>query len=313
MDISIIICTRNRARSLKQTLEAINRVNPVPGLTAELIVVNNGSTDDTEQVLRSAVFSEIKFRAIVEPRKGLAVARNRGVREAAGEILVFTDDDIVPSQHWLEKMVAPLLARQCEGVAGRIELAPELRRPWMVSQHKVWLAADDQPEAGKLQLVGANMAFHRSVLERVPAFDEELGAGALGSFEETLFSWQLSEAGLRLRYAPDAVVVHYPDASRLLRSSWLDAARLQGVSAAYVCYHWQQEDLPLPLWRLNFLKFKLFVRRLFSSPAAMNAEGIAAWEMSYVCEMEKQRGFLNERRRPRNYLKRALIKTARAA
>ena len=214
----------------------------------------------------------------------------------------------MPAKDWLEKMAQPLLKRECDGAVGRVELAEELRRPWMTKTHTGGLACYDGPEDRPLEFLGANMGFHRSVLERVSAFDTEIGAGALGVFEDTLFSWQLAEAGFRLRYIPEASVTHYPDPTRLKYRHALSASRSFGASKAYVLHHWRHEHVSLPGLRNFYYSLKLALRRLLKSPRAWDEEGIDSWEMSYVAEMEKNKQFLIESRRPRNYSKRGLRK-----
>jgi glucosyl-dolichyl phosphate glucuronosyltransferase len=242
----------------------------------------------------------------LEPAQGLSRARNSGVAASHGEIILFTDDDVVPAKNWLEKMGRPLLERECDGAVGRVELAKEVCRPWMTQPHKGGLAFYDGPGDRPLEFLGANMGFHRSVLERVPAFDPELGAGALGVFEDALFSWQLAEAGFRLRYIPEASVTHYPDPTRLLRRNSLSASQRFGASKAYVLHHWRHENVSLPRLRNCFYGLKLGLRRLLEPPPSLDAEGIAPWEMTYAAEMEKNRQFLIESRRSRNYAKRGL-------
>lgn len=310
MKASIIICTRNRAKSLAQTLEAFREMDVPNGLEPELLIVDNGSTDHTAGVARKHSAGTIPVRYLSEPSPGLSKARNSGLAASEGEIILFTDDDVEPDKNWLRYLSASLVRRDCDAVVGRVELAKDLHRPWMSDQHKVSLAVYDGPGNEPLQLIGANMGFHRSVLKRVPGFDSELGAGALGFAEEALFSWQLAEAGFRLRYCPEAWMVHHPDASRLVRSSWLSNGRKHGASMAYLLHHWFHENLPSPMLRYYYVALKLRLRRLLEPPPPPNAEGIAPWEMSYVSEMEKCRQFLIERLRPRNYSKRGLCKHA---
>ena len=305
MNASIIICTRNRADSLAKTLAALERLAIPPGLHPEILVVDNGSTAHTAKVVRQHPAARISIRGLSEPVPGQARARNAGLAASSAELILCTDDDVVPAMDWLKLMTAPLAQGKCEGVAGKVKLAEELRRPWMIGMHVGWLAAyNGHPQ----QLIGANMAFHRSVLEKVPKFDVELGPGALGYIDETLFSWQMLEAGFGLKYIPEAFVVHYPEPSRLLRSSWLSAGRKHGASHAYLLHHWQHHTIPLPALRRCYVAAKLRLRRLVQPPPPLNGEGIAPWEMSYVAEIEKCRQYLKERQRPRNYSKRGLRK-----
>jgi GT2 family glycosyltransferase len=249
----------------------------------------------------------------MESSPGQSRARNAGIAATGAELILFTDDDVAPAPDWLERITGPLLRRECDGVVGRVELSPQIARPWMTLQHQISLAVCDGPRNGVLQLVGANMGFHRSVLDRVPAFDVELGPGALGFADDTLFSWQLAEAGFRLRYVPEAFVVHSPDTSRLSRSSWLATGRKHGASLAYLLHHWHHEAVPAPGLRGSYMAFKLRLRRALTPPQPLEAEGIPAWEMSYVVEMEKCRQFIKERNRPRNYARRGLARNGHSA
>jgi glycosyltransferase involved in cell wall biosynthesis len=274
----------------------------------EILVVDNGSTDPTAEVVKPFSSGRIPARYLAEPVPGLSQARNAGVAGSQSEVILFTDDDVVPARDWLERMGGPLLRRECDGAVGRIELAGEVCRPWMTSTQKAGLAAYDGPGDGRLQFVGANMAVHRSVFAQVPEFDTEIGAGALGMFEDTLFSWQLAEAGFRLRYIAEASVTHYPDPSRLQRRHCLASGRNYGASQAYVDYHWKHEKMSRPRWRHLYVALKLRLRRQLQPPGPLEAEGIAPWEMSYVAEMETCRQFVIESQRPRNYARRGLRK-----
>jgi GT2 family glycosyltransferase len=313
--VSVVICTHNRAAGLARTLESLKMCRIPSGWSAEVIVVDNASTDDTAGMLRNNTPKNAVLRYAYEPKQGLSNARNAGLANARGEIILFTDDDVLVAEDWVEQMVFPMVNGKCDAVTGQVTLAPHLIRPWMTPMHKVWLASSSDAELheGKKELIGANMGFRRSVLERVPAFDPELGAGALGAAEETLFGWQLSQAGLRVECAPNARVVHHLDASRLQRNCWLDGARKRGRTQAYLAYHWEHRDLRTP--RLEWLSYwtRLQLRRILQPPEPLECEGCPAWEMSYVLHMEKCRHFCLERRRPRNYSQRGLVKRSQKA
>ncbi len=269
----------------------------------EILVVDNGSTDKTAEVIHKHSTNRIPVCYISEPQTGLSYARNTGLAASCSDIILFTDDDVSPSGGWLESIATPLLQRKCDAVVGSIDLAPEVCRPWMTHEHKSNLT---EFHGEPFQLIGANMGFHRSVLDRVAEFDTELGAGALGFAEDTLFSWQLVEAGFGVKYVPEASMIHYPDTSRLARSNWLSLGRRHGASMAYLLHHWFHEVLRSPRLRYLFLTLKLRLRRLLQPPIPLDAEGIDPWEISYVGEMEKCRQFMIESRRPRNYSKRGL-------
>src|SRR5258708_4953396 len=100
MLVSILICTRNHAASLRETLHSLAQVHLPETLSCELIVVDNGSTDDTAAVVRSSAFPQIPVRYLHEPRPGKGHAYNTGLAEARGNILLFTDDDVRLPRQW---------------------------------------------------------------------------------------------------------------------------------------------------------------------------------------------------------------------
>jgi glycosyltransferase involved in cell wall biosynthesis len=307
-DISVIIATRNRAESLSRTLASFKDVTVPAGVSAEILVVDNASNDGTPAVVKDAKPKNVEVRYLYEGRKGKSNALNSALAQARGRIMLFTDDDVLPAKDWLEHMSGPLLARDCDAAGGCTKLAKEICRPWMTKTLKAGLAFFDDPGYGPVEFIGANMGVHRSVFERIPAFDPEIGPGALGLYEDTLFSWQMAEAGFRLRYIPEAFAVHHPDPTRLLRRHCLSASRAFGIGKAYALHHWRHEEVPFPRLRNCYFALKLRLRRFLEPPPPLDAEGIPPWEISYVAEMEKNRHFLIERQRPRNYSKRGLRK-----
>jgi glycosyltransferase involved in cell wall biosynthesis len=219
--LSIVVCTCNRAATLSRTLEAIGAVT-LPA-ESEVLVVDNGSTDETKATVRLArPANALPVRYVREPPRGAARARNAGLRDAAGEMIVFIDDDVRPERDWLLRLTSPILADEADAIAGGVRLAPHLLRAWMTGYHRAWLASTDAPDPHQpSRVVAANMALSGKVLGRVPAFDPELGTGALGNGEETLFTLQLREAGFRIAGAFESVVEHHFDESRLQRRQWL--------------------------------------------------------------------------------------------
>lgn len=308
--VSIIICTCNRSAALRNTLESLGKVRVPSEWKVEVIVVDNASTDDTASSVQSFTLGNATLQYLFEPKTGQSNARNAGLAHARGEFILFTDDDVLHSEDWLEQMLSPLLHDGCDAVTGQITLASHLMRPWMTPMHKWFLASshDAQPHNGSCELIGASMGFRRSVLKRVSAFDPELGPGTLGFGDDTLFGWQLTEAGFRIDYAPKARADHHLDSSRLRRAQWLDAARKRGRTEAYLRYHWEHADIRSPYTKWLWYWLKLRVRSILQSRPPLQGEGCPNWEMSYVLHMEKNRQFCLERRRPRNYSRRGLIK-----
>jgi len=228
--------------------------------------------------------------------------------EARGDIILFTDDDVRPAENWVEGMCGPILEGKADAVAGGVVLAPELERPWMAPMHRAWLAASVRLDPrNPQQMIGANMAFARSVLTKVPAFDPELGPGATGGGDDVLFSFQLKEAGFRLISAFDVAVVHHFQRIRFKRAQWLSAARCHADTQAYLAHHWHHEQMGLV--RLRYWKASaLLALYQLRQPKPPPAEGCSPMELRLRVAALTHRKFLEERRRQRNYELRGLIK-----
>jgi glucosyl-dolichyl phosphate glucuronosyltransferase len=300
--VSIIICTRNRADNLRQTLVSMDSVDVPVGLNPEILVVDNGSTDGTAMVVKRHKSSKVPIMHVFEATPGLSHARNTGLSRSKGDVILFTDDDLRFPKTWLSSMTTPIVEQKADAVGGSVELAPHLLRPWMKLTHRTWLASTERFDPSEpRELVGANMAFSRKILDTVPSFDTELGAGALGFCEDTLFSWQLRKAGFKISEASDAKVIHHLDVSRILRSNWLSAAKARGRSLAYLLHHWEHGQIGAPKLVATYLSMKLRLRRVVQPPPALDQEGVPLWEMSYVMDIDRCRQFAVERSRPRHY------------
>jgi len=307
-DISIIISTFNRAQSLYQTLKSLGEVKVPDRCRAEVIVVDNASTDATATVAQSARLENMQNVYLFEPRKGKSNALNSGLAAARGETLVFIDDDILPSEDWLQEIMDCFDKTHCDALVGKVKLAPDLERSWMGKLEKNYLAITDFESGEPIHWVGANAAFLRPCLRRVRQFDPELGSGALGNAEDTLFGQQLVEAGFKMIHAARAVVIHEPDKSRLTHRAWLHAARLRARSQAYVCHHWRHFEIKGAALKWLWFLTKLKIRSILRPPLPPGAEGCPRWEWSYVHGMTFYRHYCIERRRPRNYAMHGLEK-----
>lgn len=308
--VSIVICTRNREESLKRTLQTSARIRVPDDLPAELLVVDNGSTDGTAEVVANAVFANLPVRYVWEPRTGQCHARNTGIRAARGDIILFTDDDVRPPAGWIEGMCRPIADGRADAVAGGVRLAPHLEAPWLVGDLRGWLACTDglidpvEPQ----RLVGANMAFGRHVLEAVPSFDTELGPGALGFFDDTLFAEQLLRAGFRIAGALDVAVEHHPDMSRFGHDHLLALARKLGSSSAYRYRHWCHGRIRLAPAKIVYYLTIHLLHEVWSLASCRRQEMPARNQLNANFQLSLVWGYLRERRRPPNYQRYGLVK-----
>lgn len=218
-DLSIVICTRNRAGQLRGTLDSLLAMKSA--LSWEAILVDNASTDGTAAVIRSASAAEPRIRYFREDRIGLGAARDRGWREAAAELLSFTDDDCYLAEDYVDSVLAAFRDRPDVGVlGGRILLFdPEDARVTIDERdHPVEIAPHSFVVAGALK--GANLSFRRKALQAIGGFDPELGAGTPFPCEDIDAVAAVLWAGFRGRYDPRPLVHHHhrrrlPDVPRL--------------------------------------------------------------------------------------------------
>ena len=307
MRISVVITTRDRADDLRETVRSLGNVVVPDKCEAELLIVDNASQDHTPAVIAEAALPNMTVRGLHEPKPGQSNARNLALLESRGDILVFTDDDLRYSPDWLEAMAGPLLRGEADAATGAMQIAPHLERPWMEPLHRMWLAAPPEGTFASLEMVGANMAFWREVLTQVPRFDPELGPGALGFADDTLFGYQIQRAGYRLQPVPLRAEHHFlPE--RLTRASYLSHAKKLGMSWAYVAHHWDHRSARLARWNLLRKMGQLAVWRGTHRAEVEKTEGMHPAEMHHLRSLHIYGHSLIERRRPRNYEQYGLVK-----
>lgn len=221
--LSLVVCTRNRGARLPETLRALAAVRSAHAW--ELVLVDNGSTDETPRILRDfAAVAPVPVTLVHERRAGLANARNAGVAAARAPILAFTDDDCYPEPDFVDRWLDVFTDRRVGYGAGRILLHDPADAP-------VTIRTDPAPRrirprshvrAGLVQ--GANMAFRREVLETAGGFDPALGPGAPFNCEDVDIAARASALGFEGGYFPGPVVRHHhrrrpgPELERLLHS-----------------------------------------------------------------------------------------------
>lgn len=282
------------------TLESINHVH-LSELKVELLVVDNGQSCPVDEITNS--FSKrARFKVIYlrEPRKGKSRAFNHAFRLSRGRVLASTDDDVRFDADWLIKLVAPVLTGKYTAVSGWVEMARHLRREWLTPKDYNFFACSHAAQQPHFPgLVGANMAMAREAMERISGFDEELGPGALGFGEETLFQYQLEDMGLSVGPAYDAVLEHHFDPARLEFSAMLSAAHTYGRVNGYMAYHWHGDRCFAPRFRCTWKQYKMRCR--LEGKNSVISQGIdhLALRLSQGCGRMDQ--YFAESRRPRRY------------
>jgi glycosyltransferase involved in cell wall biosynthesis len=202
MAASVIVCTYNRSPLLKRLLEAL-ACQTAAADTFEIIVVDDGSVDDTAAVCRSWAARMPNMRYIpMECNSGLSAAGNRAAAEAGGEYLLFTDDDCIPHPCWVETMCAAL--KEFPIAAGAV-VSP--RSDYFKLCHNIAQFYPFMPgqKSRRLDFIaGANMGFQAGVVKEIGAFD----TGTVIPDMEYILRARMK--GLSIHYAPEAVVTHDP-------------------------------------------------------------------------------------------------------
>ena len=276
--VSVVICTRNRPEALEKCLSSMRSLSPQPN---EIVVVDNDPSSGLTRAV-TAAFREVRY--VPEPRPGLSAARNTGIRNCAGAIIAFTDDDVMVHPGWIGAIRGVLHDPDVIATTGLIlpaELATAAQYAFQVDAWDWGYRALDFDRSffsstRRLGVpvwrvgAGANMAFRRKAFERVGFFDERLGAGASGCSEDSELWYRLLAEGYRCRYEPTAVVFHTH------RSDWKGLSDqayyyMRGHVAALLFQfdhyrHWgnlYRAFLALPFYfmRLAFRSLKRTVRR----------------------------------------------------
>ena len=205
--VSVVVPVLNGARTLQRCLGALERLDPAP---SEVLLIDNGSTDGSLGLLRAFAGRRSGARALEEPRRGAAAARNTGIRAATGDVVAFTDSDCEPDSGWLDHLIRPFTDAHVGAVAGRVAAARAgsitelfsalytLQSPDLPARLTHWT-----PWQGGFPT--ANLAVRRRRLEELGGFDERMEIYG----EDYDLCARLYTAGAEVAYQPEAVVVHH--------------------------------------------------------------------------------------------------------
>ncbi|WP_319405982.1 glycosyltransferase [uncultured Desulfosarcina sp.] len=210
MDFSIIICTFNGSKRLPLSLESIKRLVVPEKSTGELIVVDNNSTDRTRSVVESfGPDMPFPVRYCFEPLQGLSYARNTGIKQAAGEVVVFTDDDCIVEPNWIVEILTEFRNDpDLMVLGGRVELYNKKDKPVTLRRLNEKRSFSSAIQTFTL-LPGCNMAFRKVVSDTIGLFDVNYGAGRkIPSAEDSDFFYRAYGKGYKMAYFPNILIYH---------------------------------------------------------------------------------------------------------
>jgi glycosyltransferase involved in cell wall biosynthesis len=289
MFISVVICTRNRADSLRDTLESLFCATSLEAPDWEVLVVES-STDHTGETCK-----EFKqrypehFRFLTEKKLGKSNALNAAIVAAKGDILAFIDDDVLCAPDYLQGIRTVFTTYSADAAQGRVLLDCEGGWPnWLDTDHLA-LMADLRDYGDEVidfhgTLCGTNMIVRAEVFPKVGGFAPELGPSGVGMWEDTEISLRMRQAGCRKIYAPQVLVRHQWPRGRLTKSFLRSRFFGQGRAEAYYA------ALPVSLFRFGLYVVKDSVSKELAA-LWYRCAGRPALALRSQCEARSHAGF----------------------
>jgi GT2 family glycosyltransferase len=287
--VSVIIPVLNGEKTIGDCMASLLRTD-YPPERHEILVVDNGSTDRTAEIVKN-----LPVQYLREERRGAPAARNTGIKASRGELVAFTDADCVVTRGWLGELVRTFDEDRVGGVAGEIFPYPPntsaeryAARVRSLSPQK-YLSRPLLPFA-----VFANLAFRRDVFDRVGHLDEAITMGAEATDFCTRF---LRGTGLKLKYAPNAVVFHRyrATARRFFKQQWNYG---RGHALLHIKY---RREIPWS-WRQSVVAYRevaraagaLVVSGLHYGLRGGRAEDVYFSYFNFLKKLAERLGFIRE-------------------
>lgn len=225
--ISVVIPTYQRRDSLKRTLDSLNGQDISERF--EVIVVSDGCTDGTDEMLADADQWEFALLALSQQNAGAGAARNRGIASVSADVIVFLDDDMVAAPNFLSTHLAEQSGHENTAVIGPMMTPPEgglsFWVQWEQQNLEKQYAAMDRGdwEATSRQFYTGNASIPTAAVLAVSGFDEDLRRD-----EDTELAWRMSQEGTAFAFCNAAVGYHHAERSF---ESWCAIARSYGSTA----------------------------------------------------------------------------------
>ena len=270
---TLIICTYNRCQNLKVTFESLIKQECDWDSVAEIIVVDNNSKDGTAKLIDSYASSfKTKLIHLKELQQGKSYALNLAIKESQGDVLAFTDDDVILDAHWLDEIIRFFNTNEVDVLGGRVLPEYPSQTPQWVKDNQYNLRGPivsyDLGEdiiayhSGKItDFIGANVIYRKNVFDKVGLYNTDLGVGRGTLSEDTEMFARAVKAGERIFYNGKALVWH-PVVLKRLTLSYIAKWNYQhGKSTAFLDPVINKQEVPtiagIPrhLYKCIFIKF----------------------------------------------------------
>jgi GT2 family glycosyltransferase len=291
---SVVICTHDRGALAVRAARAAYA--QAQACDAEVLVVDNASAAEAATAL-AALAADLgpRLSVVREATLGLSAARNRGLREAAGRVVVFLDDDAVPHPDWLAALLAGYEHPSVVCVGGPVRLAfPGAAPSWLTPPLlAAYSAFDLGPEPRRLRYrrddypYGANISFLAEAARAAGGFSSAVGPRGRRALvhDETDLCYRLDHAGGEIHYAPGAVVDHHVLPERLSPRWVLERHALGGRSAA--TFVLRNRPVTSALWRVWWRYRRALARRPYRLGEPVDPARLAG-----ECERREALGYL---------------------
>lgn len=232
VELSVIVCTRNRAKQLATLFQCLGSQQNIENLNWEIVIVDNNSTDNTKEVAYAfCEGSNLKINYLFESKNGLSYARNSGVLASKGTYLLFTDDDVLLPKEFLSNVLFGRKENEEAHIFGfrvlgdwqenlKLPFWMTFKKPFNLSQsflpiHDLGKEVLCYPNRHTKNPLGACFLVKKEVFEKLGPFREDIGAGQSGSHEDTEYFWWALINNFKLLYWPYATLYHTVDPKRL--------------------------------------------------------------------------------------------------
>lgn len=290
---SILVPTYNRSESLHRLFGSFRSLECPDYLSVEILVVDNGSTDETPDFLaqQKGALGRFSLRVLDEKQKGKASALNLGLTHATGAILLVIDDDVVVHPQWLVKHLECYHKNLFDAIQGRVlpgadpEGEPADRN--RLREYNIPIVDYGDEMIDIRGLTGSNMSFKREVFEKVGFFDVRLGPGAAGFSEDTEYSMRIRRSGFKIGYTPHAIVYHELNPERYGRAYLRRVQYRKGLSRSL----YRRDSIVLnvfPNLLANCIRFVVY-KALGKSQKAYKTEGRIAKHLGYLAGKAQRR------------------------
>ena len=248
-ELSLIICSRNRASALQACLQSLP-LQDIKTYEGELVLVDSHSTDDTLEVMRSyKVQADFPVHVLHLNKAGLGRARNAGLRQAAGTIFIFTDDDCYLGEGYIRRVKNIFEERKLSYCGGRILLHDNTDA--MIAVNYQEIPEELHPRScitpGIIQ--GANMVIHRKVYEAIGGFLPNWGAGNSLRGEDIEYISRASMAGFRGAFIPELTVFHHHQRKPGKEVELLERSNAIARGALYALMIWRGHYGYWQIWK----------------------------------------------------------------